>query len=86
VPCTDPSDYTKGLSLYEHKIIKKINREIIRESKDVLGLAKARMAIYDRVKEEQEAIRVLADNSKAEKRIDEKTILEDWDDDLEAFE
>ncbi|GAA5133061.1 Mu transposase C-terminal domain-containing protein [Thalassotalea piscium] len=54
VPCTDLSGYTKGLSLYEHKTIKKINREIIRESKDSLGLAKARMAIHERVKQEQE--------------------------------
>lgn len=34
VPCTDLIGYTKGLSIYEHKTIKKINREIIRESKD----------------------------------------------------
>lgn len=115
VPCTDPSDYTKGLSIYEHKVIKKINREIIRESKDGVGLAKARMAIYDRVKEEQEAfnlskkntklsavkkqaqlsdvsntgrgtINVLGDNPKTEKQVETKVILEEWDDDLEAFE
>ena len=55
VPCTDPTGYTDGLSIYEHKIIKKINREIIRESKDSLGLAKARMAIHERVRQEQEA-------------------------------
>ena len=55
VPCTDPSGYTDGLSIYEHKTIKKINREMIRESKDSLGLAKARMAIHERVKQEQEA-------------------------------
>ena len=54
VPCTDPTGYTKNLSIHEHKTIKKINREIIRESKDVLGLAKARMAIHERVKQEQE--------------------------------
>jgi putative transposase len=54
VPCTDPTGYTKGLSIYEHKTIKKINREIIRESKDCLGLAKARMAIHERIKGEQE--------------------------------
>jgi len=54
VPCTDPSSYTKGLSIHEHKTIKKINREIIRESKNSLGLAKARMAIHERVKKEQE--------------------------------
>jgi putative transposase len=55
VPCTDPTGYTDGLSIYEHKIIKKINRETIRESKNSLGLAKARMAIHERVKQEQEA-------------------------------
>jgi len=54
VPCTDPTGYTDGLSIYEHKTIKKINREVIRESKDSLGLAKARMAIHERVKQEQE--------------------------------
>ncbi|WP_351089170.1 Mu transposase C-terminal domain-containing protein [Shewanella sp. S1-49-MNA-CIBAN-0167] len=55
VPCTDNSGYTKGLSLHEHKVIKQINREVIREGKDNLGLAKARMAIHARVKQEQES-------------------------------
>lgn len=54
VPCTDNSGYVNGLSLHEHKVIKKINRESIRESKDNLGLAKARMAIHARVQQEQE--------------------------------
>lgn len=63
VPCTDNSDYTHGLSLHEHKVIKKINREIIREGKDDLGLAKARMAIHARVKQEQEAFQI--SNTKA---------------------
>jgi putative transposase len=54
VPCTDPTGYPKGLSIHEHKTIKKINRKEIRESKDSLGLAKARMAIHERVKKEQE--------------------------------
>jgi putative transposase len=54
VPCTDTTGYTQGLSLHEHKVTKKINREIIRESKDNLGLAKARMAIHARVQQEQE--------------------------------
>ncbi|WP_137226024.1 Mu transposase C-terminal domain-containing protein [Shewanella sp. MEBiC00475] len=54
VPCTDNSGYTIGLSLHEHKVIKKINREDVREGKDNLGLAKARMAIHARVKKEQE--------------------------------
>ncbi|MDN5500606.1 MAG: transposase family protein [Shewanella sp.] len=63
VPCTDNSSYTNGLSLHEHKIIKQINREMIREGKDNLGLAKARMAIHARVKQEQEAFQI--SNTKA---------------------
>ncbi|MDV5246968.1 Mu transposase C-terminal domain-containing protein [Shewanella xiamenensis] len=58
VPCTDNSNYTNGLSLHEHKVIKQVNREIIREGKDNLGLAKARMAIHARVKQEQEAFQI----------------------------
>ncbi|MGI2203660.1 Mu transposase C-terminal domain-containing protein [Shewanella oncorhynchi] len=119
VPCTDNSDYTHGLSLHEHKVIKKINREIIREGKDDLGLAKARMAIHARVKQEQEAfiasktkakitavkkLAQLADISNTgqgtiklekserlplisnEPEQNIKDILDNWDDDLEAFE
>ena len=63
VPCTDPTGYTDGLSIYEHRIIKKINRETIRESKNSLGLAKARMAIHERVKQEQEVF--IASKTKA---------------------
>ncbi len=114
VPCTEPTGYTKGLSLYVHKRLKKINREIIRESVDGLGLAKARMAIYNRVQQEKEdliaskrktklqAIKKqaqLADVSNTgtgtiskkleilpdtPKKLD--GLLDDWDDDLEAFE
>jgi putative transposase len=64
VPCTDASEYTKGRSLHEHKIIKKFNRETIRESKDGLGLAKARMAIYDRIQQEQEIFKSSKSNRK----------------------
>ncbi|GAA0786737.1 transposase [Shewanella aestuarii] len=63
VPCTDNSGYTNGLSLHEHKVIKQINREVIREGKDNLGLAKARMAIHARVEQEQEAF--IASKTKA---------------------
>ncbi|WP_225305709.1 Mu transposase C-terminal domain-containing protein [Pseudoalteromonas sp. TAB23] len=63
VPCTDPTGYTDGLSIYEHKTIKKVNRETIRESKNSLGLAKARMAIHERVKQEQEVF--IASKTKA---------------------
>lgn len=55
VPCTDKSGYVNGLSLHEHKVIKQYNRELMREQRDDLGLAKARMAIHERIRQEQEA-------------------------------
>lgn len=58
VQCTDVTGYTQGLCLHAHKVIKKVNREIIRESKDNLGLAKARMAINERILQEQELVAV----------------------------
>lgn len=76
VPCTDNSDYTKGLSLHEHKVIKQINREVIREGRDNLGLAKARMAIHERVRQEQEAF--IASNGKAKiSRVKKQAQLKD---------
>ncbi|WP_345889033.1 Mu transposase C-terminal domain-containing protein [Shewanella algae] len=56
VPCTDATGYTHGLSLHAHTVIKKVNRETIRESRDNLGLAKARMAINERIQQEQELV------------------------------
>lgn len=76
VPCTDNSDYTKGLSLHEHKVIKQIDREVIREGRDNLGLAKARMAIHERVRQEQEAF--IASNGKAKiSRVKKQAQLKD---------
>uniref|UniRef100_A0A486XMY0 TniA putative transposase n=1 Tax=Rheinheimera sp. BAL341 TaxID=1708203 RepID=A0A486XMY0_9GAMM len=63
VPCTDQSGYVNKLSLHEHKVIKQCNREMMREGRDDLGLAKARMAIHERVRQEQEAF--IASNGKA---------------------
>ena len=54
VPCTEQSGYTEGLSLHEHKMIKAYNREYVRENKNSLGLAKARMELHDRIKQEQQ--------------------------------
>lgn len=56
VPCVDPTGYTKQRSIHEHKALKKINREDIRESKDVVGISKARLAVYKRLQEEQELL------------------------------
>lgn len=55
VPCTDKSGYVNGLSLHEHKVIKQYKRELMREQRNDLGLAKARMAIHERIKQEQKA-------------------------------
>ena len=63
VPCTDTTGYTKNLSLFEHKKISKIRRQMIDESKDELALAKARMARHESVKKEQELF--LTNKSKA---------------------
>ena len=56
MPCVDPTGYTKQRSIHEHKALKKINREDIRESKDVVGISKARLAVYKRLQEEQELL------------------------------
>lgn len=56
VPCDDPVGYTNGLSLHEHKAILNYNREVIKENMNSLGLAKARMAMRDRMKSEQELV------------------------------
>lgn len=63
VPCTDRSGYVKDLSLHKHKVIKQYNREMMRAERDDLGLAKARMAIQERIKQEQVAF--IASNGKA---------------------
>lgn len=76
VPCTDESGYVNRLSLHEHKIIKQCNREMMRESRDDLGLAKARMAIHERVRQEQEAF--IASNGKAKiSRVKQQAQLKD---------
>lgn len=54
VPCTDKSGYVNRLSLHEHKVIKKYNRELMREQRDDVGLANARMAIHERIRKEEE--------------------------------
>lgn len=113
VPCTEPTGYTNNLSLHEHKIVKKFNKDYIKENTNELGLAKARMAISERIREEQEEFKNATNKkiSKTKKQaqladvsntgtgtISKKLeilpdtpkkldgLLDDWDDDLEAFE
>lgn len=64
VPCTDRSGYVNGLSLHEHKVIKQYYREMMRSERNDLGLAKARKAIHERIRKEQETF--IASNGKAQ--------------------
>ena len=55
VPCTERSGYTNNLSLHTHRLTVRYTRERINERLDDLALAKARMAMHEAIKEEQEA-------------------------------
>ncbi|WP_448565925.1 Mu transposase C-terminal domain-containing protein [Thalassotalea ganghwensis] len=55
VPSTDRSGYVDNLSLHEHRVIQKYNREVVRGSVDSVGLAKARMAMHQAIQSEQQA-------------------------------
>ncbi|WP_318409846.1 Mu transposase C-terminal domain-containing protein [Photobacterium leiognathi] len=52
VPCVDPIGYTKGLSLFQHQINLKLQREYIDKKTDLDSLAKVRMYINDRILKE----------------------------------
>ncbi|QLJ09308.1 MULTISPECIES: Mu transposase C-terminal domain-containing protein [Pseudoalteromonas] len=52
VPSIDPEGYTMGLSLIRHKIHLKFHKDYIQGKVELLGLAKARQFIDERVKEE----------------------------------
>jgi len=56
VPCTDTTGYVRNLGLYKHRVIKKYRREQTRNQRNDLGLAKARMAIDERVQQEQKLL------------------------------
>lgn len=61
VPCKyDPLGYTKNLSLSEHVRITKIHRDFIKGQVDALSLAKARQALHERIKTEQEHLSLMS--------------------------
>lgn len=68
VPCKyDPLGYTKNLSLSEHVRITKIHRDFIKGQVDALSLAKARQALHERIKTEQEHLSLMSVESRAKK-------------------
>ena len=68
IPCNnDPLGYTKNLSLSEHVRMLKIHREFIKGEVDALSLAKARLALHERIKSEQEYFASMSVESRAKK-------------------
>ncbi|WP_408901169.1 hypothetical protein [Photobacterium piscicola] len=68
IPCNnDPLGYTKNLSLSEHVRMLKIHREFIKGEVDALSLAKARLALHERIKSEQEHFALMSVESRAKK-------------------
>lgn len=57
VPCIDPSGYTQGLSLNQHKINIRIHRDFVSGAIDNVGLAKARMFIHNKIQSEFEVLK-----------------------------
>lgn len=68
IPCNyDPLGYTKNLSLAEHVRMIKIQREFIKGETDALSLAKARQALHERIKSDQEHLALMSVESRAKK-------------------
>ncbi|HAS8506104.1 TPA: transposase [Vibrio vulnificus] len=57
IPSKDSTGYTYRLSLCEHEKLVKAHRAYIEGEINVLSLAKARMALHDRIKSEQENLK-----------------------------
>ncbi|MBQ4844559.1 Mu transposase C-terminal domain-containing protein [Pseudoalteromonas sp. MMG005] len=64
VPSIDSEGYTIGLSLIRHKIHLKFHRDYIQGKVDLLGLAKARQFIDERVKEEARQLKNVGSKTK----------------------
>ena len=56
VPCIDPIGYTRGLSLQQHNINRRLQREYIDKSTDVVALAKVRQKLKERIQREVDDI------------------------------
>lgn len=68
VPAKDPIGYTKNRSLEEHKVLITAHRKFIGTQIDVVGLAKARMALHERILDEQENGKLKAGKSKGKQK------------------
>ncbi len=78
VPCKDSNNYTYRLSLCEHQKILEAHRRYIKGEINTLSLAKARLAMHERIKSEQSSLKEmeLSDRkrkAKASKKIAEYT-------------
>lgn len=69
VPSKDPDGYTHNLCLSLHKITIKAHKEYINENIDIYSLAKARLALHERIISENEHLKqiALADRHKKSK-------------------
>lgn len=56
VPCIDTIGYTQGLSLQQHNINRRLQREYIDKSTDVVALAKVRQKLKERIQREVDEI------------------------------
>ncbi|WP_417345565.1 Mu transposase C-terminal domain-containing protein [Ferrimonas sp.] len=57
IPCVDPVDYTKGLSLQQHKVNCRLHREFIKGQLDLDSLAQVRMSLHQLIEQEVEEIK-----------------------------
>ncbi|WP_042145938.1 MULTISPECIES: Mu transposase C-terminal domain-containing protein [unclassified Pseudoalteromonas] len=60
VPCIDPTGYTQKLSLLEHQINLRLQRNYINNSVDLVSLARVRIAINNRIEQEIKVIKKMA--------------------------
>ena len=57
VPCIDPVGYTQGLSLFQHQINLKLQRDFVDQHLDLDSLARVRLYIHDRIVQEADEIK-----------------------------
>ncbi|MCD9478127.1 transposase family protein [Photobacterium phosphoreum] len=56
VPCNDPVGYTHKLSLHQHIVILRAHKKFMSNQVNPESLARARMALHDRIAEEQDEL------------------------------
>ncbi len=57
VPCVEPKSYIKGLSLFQHQVNLKFERDYIEKKEDSDSLAEGRMYINDRILKEVDELK-----------------------------